>query len=217
MIPRVLIGIVCNKLIDAHFAMNLQDALVGNGLYFHADIRWAIGHITDDGRNEIAEEAIARGYDYLVFLDSDMTFPPGIVLGLLRRAIAKRTYSAAIYNTRSDHRVNLYDWKPAKKSFVSVIPNMDVGGVCDAGGTGAMCIPVRLFNKLKHPYFYYKYTYNETGRVRWSEDMVFCKKLLDKGYRCSYIPMVCGHIIDGIVRQVDAYSYNITKLSGEHY
>lgn len=217
-LPRVLVGIVTSGEPDAYFTASLTDCYLGHGKYFHADTRWAIGHITDDGRNEIAEVAIKQNYDYLVFLDDDMIFPPGIILSLLKRSMDTGMYSGAIYNTRSDHRVNLYNWSAIEDMFNKIIPDMDKGGTCDAGGTGAMCIPVKFFKDIRYPYFEYKYTTTmKKGRVRWSEDIDFCKKMLDAGHRMSYIPIVCGHIIKVVVRQTDPFNYAIEALNGDRY
>lgn len=208
----MLVGVVCNTDISAYFAMSLFDALHGNGHYFYADVRWAIGYITDDGRNQVALEAIRRKYDFLVFLDSDMVFKQGVILSMLNRTMDTGLASACIYNTRSDHRVNLYNWVPGKDAFTTFVPDLDYGGECDCAGTGAMCLPVSYFDDIEFPFFHYDYKKDKT---RWSEDMVFCKKMYDMGRRFSYLPIICSHIVDYMVKQVDPYNYGIFKLTGE--
>lgn len=215
---KILVGIVCTEDIKAHFAMTLRDAQYGNGYFFDSDERWAIGYITDDGRNTVAEEAIQNQYDYLVFLDSDMIFNRGVVLSMYNRAKSKGAVSACIYNTRSDHRVNLYNWNKKTGAFKSIKPNLEYGGICDVAGTGAICIPVNLLSKIEFPYFQYTYSKSTKGkRMRWSEDMYFGKKMTDKGYRVNYCPVVCEHIVTNVVKQTNSTDYELLKLSGECY
>lgn len=178
-LPSVLIGVPCGLQTFVAFEDSLQSTLYGNGEQFLATIGRAVGHITSDGRNAIVKRAVAENYDYVMFFDSDMIFPAGTILKLLKRCAEvpadELPIISGVYNTRSDHRINVYNWLPDVNSFeavnTSVDPDFKLGGdklyKADAVGTGCMLIDCSVFDEIQYPWFKYPYWPTKTTK----EDM----------------------------------------------
>lgn len=229
--PRIVIGITCNQQVDAFFAQTFSGALVGHGELFWAEQCWSIGAITDDGRNTIVKKALENDFDYVFFMDSDMIFPRGALARIIasQHEIAGKypefinipTVIGGVYNTRSDHRINVYDWKKDKNSFQVKEVELDSGVVkADFVATGCQLIDCNVFKQIDFPYFEYWYKeWNENNEIgRWSEDAVFAYKCMEKGIpHFVDTSIVCGHLHEVNIVQADSKNYEVRKLSGELY
>ncbi len=211
--------------VDTWFAQSYQSALIGHGELFFAEQFWQIGGCVDDGRNTIAEHAIKNDYHYVFYMDTDMIFPRASLARLMRSQLdivknypehrETATVIGGVYNTRGDHRINVYDWKEEKKSFMVKEIELGVGVIkSDFVATGCQLVDVGVFESLKYPYFEYRYTDNG----RWSEDSDFAKKCYDIGVpHFVDTDLVCSHIHECQIVQVTSKEYEIRKLDGGLY
>ena len=133
-----------------------------------------------DSRNTMIEQAILGGYDYLMFIDSDIIFPADGVLQLLadKRDIVTGVY----YERKGEHRpvifknVTLRDGDiPPHADFVEKVePIMEI----DACGMGFCLIRVDAIKPViqenKSPFE----PYSGLG-----EDLSFCYKCKQKGLK----------------------------------
>lgn len=226
-IPRILVGITCGFQLDSWFAQSFLGALVGQGELFYAETFWAIGYITDDGRNEIAKHALENGYDFVFYMDSDMIFPRATLAKLLRSAAEIKDEAppviGGIYNTRGDHRVNVYEWREEGKfpGFMPKLHDLNSGvHPVDFIATGCQLIDCGVFEAIDWPWFEYWYKPGppDGKRKRWSEDAVFAKKCMDAGIK-HYVDtgIVCKHLHNVAIQQVSRENFQVEKLSGEVY
>lgn len=227
-LPRVLIGIVCKEYVHAQFAENLPSIYIGMDEAFECEVMWAIGHITADGRNDCIEKAKEFNFDYVFFADSDMFFPKATIWRMLK-ACADVPENvppviSGVYNTRSNHRLNVYHWIEETKMFETRAVKLNSGlHKCDAVATGCLLIDMAVFDDMKFPYFTYEYWPNhfKGGRLTWvSEDIVWSKKLMDKGIPCWIdTSIVCEHLLNNVsVVQVSDDSYEIHQFgTGKAY
>ena len=230
-LPKVLIGIPCGMQTFVAFEDSMQQAIRGVGTYFEGVINRAMGYITADARNQLAKQALEGDFDYLFFMDSDMIFPAGTLVKMLRRTAEipepELPVLSGIYNTRSDHRLNVYKWLEGKHTYQSVDGKQDsdfhLGAdelyVADGCGTGCMLIDMAVFEEIEWPWFTYEYWQGPSGkREWWSEDLVFCKRLYDKGIHVYFDnKIVCKHILPSVVYQVSDDEYQVERISGEVY
>lgn len=186
------------------------------------------GGITDDSRNSVVDGAKKNDYDYVFFMDSDMVFQKGALAKLLRSQfditqeypeIDAPCTVGGLYNTRSDHRVNVYDWDERVQSF-KVVPTAPMTGLykCDFVATGCQLIDMGVFDQINYPYFEYWYrpAYKGGELKKWSEDAVFAKKCLDAGLpHFVDSDVVCKHIHTVLIGQVDKENFEIIKMNGQ--
>lgn len=220
-----MVGITAGSQVDSFFAMTYQNALVGHGDLFLVEQSWAIGHITDDGRNTIVSQALKGDFDYVFFMDSDMLFPKATLAKLLRSLSEIETDAPPIigglYNTRGDHRVNAYKWEEEQHAFKPEYYELNSGVYkVDAVATGCLLIDCGVFDVLPFPWFEYKYWPGPGKKKieRWSEDIVFAKYCMDAGIP-HYLDtgVVCKHLHSVAIVQSDKTSYQIEKMDGELY
>ncbi|MBU2249869.1 MAG: hypothetical protein KKD77_24195 [Gammaproteobacteria bacterium] len=228
-LPKVVVGVAYH---DGHqlnwwTENSIRKLLLDDGKLFESYRMDAIGYITDDARNDIARVAMEKDYDFVFYADSDMTFPEHTIARMIAKCADvpddETPVIAGLYNSRKDYRIHAYKWTPEKKQFRSIHGKYDEdfklnNGLypVDAAGTGCMLLDCAVFNRLEWPWFYYKYEYNtDIGkRQRWSEDIVFCHRLMEAGIKVYLdTDIVAGHIQPFVVKQVDENNYNIEELS----
>lgn len=70
---KILIAVPCMDMVSARFAQSLSTLKKGVG---DCIVSFIIGSLIYDSRNRLAEYAVRIDADYILWLDSDMTFPP---------------------------------------------------------------------------------------------------------------------------------------------
>lgn len=228
----MLVGILAGgSLTDSVFAECWPSALVGQGELFWAQTLWIHGGIPDDSRNNVVKQALENDYDYVFFMDTDMRFPKASLAKLLRsqaeiaikwpECASAPTVVGGMYNTRSDHRLNVYTWDTKLDSFM-VKPVEPMSGIhkCDFVATGCQLVDVGIFEGLEFPWF--EYWYREYGpnkkMGKFSEDAVFAKKCYDIGVpHFVDSDVICSHAHSCMITPVSATEFQVEKMMGEVY
>lgn len=96
---KYLIAIPCMDMLHTPFVCSL---LSMPPLKDTAEIRFGANSLIYDTRNQFAEYAINNGFDRILWLDSDMTFPPDFSRRLAERLDEGREYVTGLYMTRKD-------------------------------------------------------------------------------------------------------------------
>ena len=142
----------------------------------------------DLNRDNIAQYGLDNNCEYILMIDSDMSYPPTILPTLVSRD--KDVIGVDYYTPR---------WNPKEKKSDRVGPIIydydrknkgwkEWGKVdetkpfrVDAVGTGIMLIKAKVFKKLKKPWFpFFVYKDRKDTRIM-GEDLGFCMKCLAKG------------------------------------
>jgi len=140
-------------------------------------------------REQLVKSSLEVDSDYILWLDSDMTFPSTTALRLLSHG---EEIVGCNYKKRSKPQTpvaykKLYDWN-------SWLP-LDIDeGLIQVEGVGMGCILMKtnIFNKIKKPYF--EFTYNENDGNWLGEDFRLLEKLRNKGCKV-YIDTTLTHEI----------------------
>lgn len=145
----------------------------------------------DASRNLIVEHALEIGYDYILWVDSDMILPKDTLLRLLSHG---KDIVSGVYSYKLIHGENAVAKrfvKDAEDTYTDVPLKeireskelMPVDGV----GFGCVLTKVDVFKKIEPPWFVYdKFL---------GEDIYFCRKAQEKGYEIFLDPKVrAGHI-----------------------
>ena len=79
---KILIAIPCMDMVSARFAQSL--ATLSKKNVGDCIVSFIIGSLIYDSRNRLAEYAVRIEADYILWLDSDMTFPPDVLERMMK-------------------------------------------------------------------------------------------------------------------------------------
>ena len=172
-----------------------------------------VGRIFHDfARNEYVKQFLASDCDILWFLDSDV-IPPINVLDLVtvhgeKWKLAGAPYAVWMTPPGDDSPSVVYTCYLKGDNgglYASAIPEQGLGWV-DGIATGCIFIHREVLEKLSEPYFEFKYD-EKTRCVVEGEDLGFCKKTADLGYRFFIdYSMVCHHFKKVSLLDVNNYA-----------
>jgi len=145
----------------------------------------------DASRNLIVEHALEIGYDYIMWIDSDMILPKNTLTTLIShdKDIVSGVYAYKLIGAENavakrfkDKTKDIYEDIPLKEITESK-RLIEVDGV----GFGCVLTKVDVFRHIKKPWF--RYTPNM------GEDIYFCRKAQKVGYQVYLdTSILCGHI-----------------------
>lgn len=149
------------------------------------------GHQVFVERNELVRRALDGGYDRIFFVDSDVKLPEGAVKNLLDPEEPIVMGFVPMKNTKNGKSsVYKHGGFFDKKNCILLndlehLPNrLDVKG----GGFGCVLVDISVFKQVEPPWFLY--TENKHGTRR-GEDISFCYKVADYGFRIFADTRVC--------------------------
>jgi glycosyltransferase involved in cell wall biosynthesis len=202
--PLVAIGLPTFDDVKADFALSLAMMVAATRTvqfaFNHSKATW-VAH----ARNLIVEGAIEIGAEWLLFLDSDMTFP--------------RETLARLMSWNKDIVCGSYVKKKPPYSVVGSLlakPGDNVNkpkevaanGLYEMEGVGlGIClIKMSVFKALPKPWFHYEYTPGSNNMS--GEDLLWCAEARKAGYKIhldAALSMHVGHIGNFIFRPEQAY------------
>ena len=140
----------------------------------------------DFSRNQLVDVALQNGSTHLMFVDSDISFPPD---GIARLLALDKDIIGGYYNTRRGN--NPIRIKDADGKLVAPDPLPTEPFQCHVLPTGFMLINMEVFNKLRRPYF--AVLTHANGTI--GEDVFFCKQAIDAGLELWCDPRIhLGHV-----------------------
>ena len=145
----------------------------------------------DASRNLIVEHALEIGYDYIMWIDSDMILPKNTLTTLMShdKDVVSGVYAYKLIGAENavtkrfkDKEKDIYEDIPLKEITESK-RLIEVDGV----GFGCVLTKVDVFRHIKKPWF--RYTPNM------GEDIYFCRKAQKAGYQVYLdTSILCGHV-----------------------
>lgn len=166
--------------------------LVANGGYdFHIVIA-EDGYTIAENRNYIAVQACNNNSDYVLMIDSDMTFESD----LLDRLIAnQKDICGVAYHPRAEtgQIIKYLDETHCVRLADTDDPKYKQTFECHATGTGIILIKCDVFRKMKRPWFAFEFY--DTGQCKKGEDWYFCEKAKEYNIKTFADPTIpVGHI-----------------------
>lgn len=149
----------------------------------------------DASRNLIVEHALEIGYDYIMWIDSDMILPKDTLVKLMAH---DKDIVSGVYRHKllfGEHVV-AKRFVPDKKDTYADLTIKEIQATnelieIDGVGFGCVLTKVDIFRHIKKPWF--SYTPNM------GEDIYFCRKAQKAGYKVWLdTSIICDHI--GTVR-----------------
>jgi GT2 family glycosyltransferase len=133
------------------------------------------GTIIPQSRAALANAAIEAGATHLLWIDSDMRFPPDSLARLLNH---DKPIVAANYTTR---RPPYLPTAETKNGFLFTSPDSD--GLVEVShcGMGLMLVDTEVMRTIGEPFF--AIGFNPKDKQYVGEDFYFCKKARDHGFK----------------------------------
>jgi len=155
------------------------------------------GEPIDKARSFLADFAVKQGADYVLFLDDDIFFDPGILKEVIKLRLP---FVSGIYETRRG-KPNVMRKVGDKYIDVDYIPP-DAGLIqADAVGLGCALIHTSVLKKVKEfAGDYFRFTHDIITDEGYGEDVWFCDQLRKlKIPVFVYTKWRCGHYIAKLV------------------
>lgn len=162
----------------SHFSYSLSNLMklsVQMGIDVH--LFFNASTILINQREQLIDQAIQIKSEWVLWLDSDMMFPPTTLLRLLahNQNIVACNYMKRSHPFKSVAFMDTTDWE----SWVP-LQKQDELLTVEAIGMGCVLMKTYLFNQLQKPYFEYTYDNSTMGWI--GEDFTLFKKFNNLGY-----------------------------------
>ena len=196
---KILVAIPCMEQVHVQFVNSL--IRLDKPDNSEINVRFLPGSLIYDSRNLLSQEAIRDGYDYILWLDSDMTFPPDIISRMLNDMNTTGTRMVTGLYVKRTYPTSpvLYDYiAPPEKTpngFVKKIHdfvNYPQNSVFRVDGCGFGCVMTSV-SLLKDVWDTYGLAFNPFPWA--SEDVSFCYRVRQMGEEILCDSSIsCGHI-----------------------
>lgn len=156
------------------------------------------GTVLAESRIDLAKKALEQDADYILYIDSDMRFPPDALVRLIKRDVP---IAACNYTTRRPpaEPVTYVSIKEGKKLWT--LPESEGMEECSATGFGFVLIHTSVFKAMEKPWFYNPYIPEADGF--WSEDVWFCNQARKAGF-----PTMIDHDLSKEIKHIGAREYD---------
>jgi len=143
-------------------------------------------------RERLALEAQKIGAEYMLWLDSDMTFPPTTALRLLahKEPVVAANYVRRQLPAKGVAYRSIGDWNNPLP-FDTTDDLVTVEGI----GMGCMLVKTDILDKIPQPWFEFGWTPESNDHL--GEDMIFCQKMAQEGYQVkvdTHLSMELRHL-----------------------
>jgi FkbM family methyltransferase len=188
---RILIAIPTAKNIEVETFKSIYDLIVPEG--YQTTFQYFYGYNIDQVRNLIADWVV-KGYDYLFSVDSDIAFTPDTLVKLLSH---DKDITCGLYIQRKPGQHILEVYEHNSQGGVSNIPYGKIKGrgLVEIAGCGFGCTLVKaeVMKSIGYPQFKYYSALDHRNTI--SEDVDFCRKATNKGFKIYADTTVqCRHI-----------------------
>ena len=188
---KILIAIPTARNIEADTFKSIYDLHIPDG--FEVNFQYFYGYNIDQVRNLIASWVV-NGYDYLFSVDSDIAFPPNTLAQLLAHNV---DMVSGLYIQRKPGQHILEVYEHNSYGGVSNIPYEKIAGrgLVEIASCGFGCVLVKaeVMRAIPYPHFKYHSAIDHAHTI--SEDVDFCRKALNAGFKIwADTKILCRHI-----------------------
>ena len=149
-----------------------------------------------ENRNHITNEALAKGADWVLYLDDDHLLRPDTLMKLL--AANKDIISAHYTQRQPPFNPVLMEAELPSGAFIYKQLNPQEKGIISVAAAGAGCLLVKrkVLEALEPPYW----TLGQLHPASWGDDLHFCSRVRKAGFEifCD-LDNPIGHIMSGVV------------------
>lgn len=167
----------------------------------------------DKSRTQLVDDALARDATHIWFIDCDHVLPRGTLEELLKMDCD--IASALYFEKGIPIWPIIRKWDNETKTFIKT-DEIQWNGVMEVDGIGLGCCLIKadVFKKLEKPWFKWVW---EGEELKCSEDLYFCKKAKEAGYKILVnTKFVVGHQ-GGLVTEKEFLAYQDMRDSEKAY
>ena len=194
----VVFSKTAQSLMEIGWGNRIPEAKAAHG-FDAIDFQW-VGNFprVDAMRDSIADCAVQEGYTHLLYLDADMVWPTDVLTKMLRHHDVGIVGGLYVLKSPPHAPVAMTGKFRVDGSVVDQFWHVDLDTTelidCEVLGMGCTLIPVEVFTRIgQRPWF--EYRNDDAGWPVVTEDVPFCLKAKEAGYRIALDPTVkCGHI-----------------------
>jgi len=169
--PTIAVGYPSTDIVQTDFCMSLTALIAKAKSSNQLTLINSRSSIITNVRNQIVQAALDAKVEYLLFLDSDMVFPPDTLDRLLSHS---KDIVGCVYLRRlPPHDMIGLPLEQAPGSEYTGLTQMR------ALPTGVMLIKMSVFEKIRLPYFKLKFIEETNTTV--GEDILFCEEAREAG------------------------------------
>jgi hypothetical protein len=176
---KLAVLVPCRDTLHSAFAMCLTELVklnTMNNLDTHVIMDASTVLLTQ--RERLALEAQNIGAEYMLWLDSDMTFPATTALRLL--AHNENVVAANYIRRQLPAKGVAYETIGAWEEPLPFEIQDDLVPV-EGVGMGCMLVKTSILQEIEQPWFEFKWTPESNDHL--GEDMMFCQKMAEQGYQ----------------------------------
>lgn len=196
--PSIFIGLPCLDWIKTETTVSLISA--ANRIKYPTRLHVQQGTYIHNSRNKIVSAFLESTASHLMFVDSDIQFPPDGINHLMEQ---KKDIIGGIYYRRQPPHFPIINMIREKRLDIPHSFPIDKIFKVDVLGTGFMLIKREVFKKIKPPYFSFG---NFHGKSI-GEDVYFCLKARERFDIWADPTLYLGHIGEHIYTNEDYLAY----------
>lgn len=191
---KILIAIPCMDMVSARFAQSLATLKKVDKCV----VSFLSGSLVYDSRNKLAGYAIEGEFDYILWLDSDMVFPPDTLERMLKILDERKDIDilSGIYFRRGHpftpvafDKLEINDRGECEFEDMTKVPE----GLSEIAGCGFGCVLMRTDCLFDIAGKYGNVWFTPMGNT--GEDVAFCIRARNEGYKIFCEPdIVLGHM-----------------------
>lgn len=170
---RLSVCVPCRDMVHAAFTFDLCKLMEYNrAIGLESVLHFSLGTLIVNQRESLVEMSKDAGSTHILWLDSDMMFPPDTAQQLLKhnQPLVAGNYSTRTYPHKTVAYTKIHDWK----SYVVNDKNLSNELISvEAVGMGCMLTSMEIFNKMNKPYF--NTIWNSNTGDHLGEDFSFCQ------------------------------------------
>lgn len=189
---KTLIAVPCADFLDVRFV----DSLTSLDTVENTTLRFAPGSLVYDARNQLAAYAINNEYDYVLWLDSDMSFEADLMKRLFEDIEGKDFVSGLYFSRRPPFKPTIFekctieqDGRTINAEAIQTKFIPDEIFEIDACGFGCVLMKVEVLKAV-----WEKHGLPFSPLVGFGEDISFCWRAKQLGYKLWCDPkLIIGH------------------------
>ena len=191
---RLAVCVPARDTVHSLFSYHLVQLMLScQNLGIPANLFMETGSIISKQRQALASTAVEGNYTHILWLDSDMVFPPETAMILLSHGlpVVACNYSTRSLPLKGVAYSDMYQWN----SWKSLISTDNRLVKADAVGMGCMLTATSVYQGMALPWF--DVVYKEDMGEFIGEDFFFCQKMRSKGYDVmidTYLSRQIGHL-----------------------
>jgi len=207
--PKIAICIPLYNSVTANWLIQFIRFLKANENKYNIRIYMHEQQPVSESRNSLAMMALANDPEYIFWMDSDNSIPENAIDHLLSTMLGKNAdlVTGLYFSKTPPYYPILRKWHAG---IFAQIQNVDLKQNIPIDGCGMGCCLVKseVFKQIEYPYFKFSYEVWGYKDIVLSEDLYFCRQLMQKNKRLyANTGVISGHIGS----TVDIMEYNNYK------